>query len=68
MRGPDPQTPSAVADFLSKCSDDAGCAWLCLTAGRRTPAQEQGMGIAMRTIAPFANAAPPPPIPLSRIH
>lgn len=41
-----------VATFLARGSDDAGCRWLCETAGHRTAAQESGIGQAVDRMAP----------------
>jgi hypothetical protein len=52
------RTAGDVADFLSKASDDATCAWLCDTAGARTRAEDEGLGLALRRLAPWSVVAP----------
>ena len=44
-------SPEDVARFLSRASDDAGCAWLCRTAGSRSATEEQGIGQAVASMA-----------------
>ncbi len=51
------QTPEDVARFLAKASDDACCRWLCETAGRRTRAQELGIGQAVKELDPAQGRA-----------
>lgn len=56
--------PSAhsVAAFLSQGSDDAGCRFLCETAGLRTSAQEDGISQATLKLSrgTVASAQNPP--------
>jgi hypothetical protein len=50
-------TAAEVAAFLSPCCDDAGCACLCVTAGTRTRQEEDGVGMATRSIGGSAFVA-----------
>lgn len=43
--------PGAVVKLLVEGTDDAGCRWLCQTAGRRTRDEELGLAMAMRDLA-----------------
>lgn len=52
------RTAADVADFLSRASDDAACAWLASTAGARTRAEDEGLGLALRRLAPWAVVHP----------